>query len=62
MHTRALGSTGLDVGAIGLGCMGMSWAYGSAADGDGMAVIRRALELGATLIDTSDAYGPFENE
>ena len=63
MHSRALGSTGLEVGAIGLGCMGMSWAYGSAQDGDdGVSVIHRALELGATFLDTSDAYGPFTNE
>jgi aryl-alcohol dehydrogenase-like predicted oxidoreductase len=63
MQTRALGSTGMEVGAIGLGCMGMSWAYGSAEDGDdGIAVIHRALELGATFLDTSDAYGPYTNE
>ncbi len=49
---------------IGLGCMGMSWAYGAAERDDeaSIAVIRRALDLGATLIDTADVYGPFHNE
>lgn len=60
MEQREIG--GMAVGAIGLGCMGMSWAYGSAEEADGIAVIHRALERGATLIDTSDVYGPFENE
>jgi aryl-alcohol dehydrogenase-like predicted oxidoreductase len=60
MQQRSIG--GMAVGAIGLGCMGMSWAYGSVEEADGIAVIHRALDLGATLIDTSDAYGPFENE
>jgi len=52
------------VGALGLGCMGMSWAYGSAErdDARSIEVIRRALELGVTLIDTADMYGPFTNE
>jgi aryl-alcohol dehydrogenase-like predicted oxidoreductase len=62
---RRLGSSGLTVGAIGLGCMGMSWAYGEPVERDdeeSMAVIRRALELGVTLIDTADMYGPFTNE
>jgi len=62
MRTRTLGTTGLEVGSIGLGCMGMSWAYGSPAEGDGIAVIHRALDLGATFLDTSDVYGPFTNE
>jgi RpiB/LacA/LacB family sugar-phosphate isomerase len=55
---------GREVGAIGLGCMGMSWAYGAAHrdDEESVRVIHRALELGVTLIDTSDAYGPFTNE
>jgi len=60
MQQRSIG--GMAVGAIGLGCMGMSWAYGSVEEAGGIAVIHRALDLGATLIDTSDAYGPFENE
>jgi aryl-alcohol dehydrogenase-like predicted oxidoreductase len=62
--TRSLGAGGPRVGAIGLGCMGMSWAYGPAERDDeaSVAVIHRALELGVTLIDTSDVYGPFHNE
>jgi aryl-alcohol dehydrogenase-like predicted oxidoreductase len=62
MDTRTLGSSHIQAGAIGLGCMGMSWAYGSAEEADAIAVIHRALELGATLLDTSDVYGPYENE
>ena len=61
--TRELGSAG-QVGAVGLGCMGMSWAYGAAErdDSASRAVVRRALDLGVTLIDTADVYGPFTNE
>jgi aryl-alcohol dehydrogenase-like predicted oxidoreductase len=62
MQTRTLGSSGLTVGSIGLGCMGMSWAYGSATQAEATAVILRALDLGVTLLDTADAYGPFTNE
>jgi aryl-alcohol dehydrogenase-like predicted oxidoreductase len=53
-----------DVGAVGLGCMGMTWAYttGSRDDERSAAVIHRAIDLGVTLIDTADAYGPFTNE
>jgi aryl-alcohol dehydrogenase-like predicted oxidoreductase len=53
-----------DVGAIGLGCMGMSWAYSTASPDDERwnALIHRAIELGVTLIDTADVYGPFTNE
>ncbi len=61
---RTLGAAGPEVGAVGLGCMGMSWAY-SPADRDddaSVGVIQRALDLGVTLIDTSDVYGPFHNE
>ncbi|MEO6203781.1 MAG: aldo/keto reductase [Mycobacteriales bacterium] len=62
--SRTLGSTGLSVGPIGLGCMGMSWAYGADERDDvqSAAVLTRALDLGVTLIDTSDVYGPFTNE
>lgn len=62
--TRALGSDSIEVGAIGLGCMGMSWGYGAAERDEerSISVIRRALEIGVTLIDTSDIYGPFTNE
>ena len=61
--TRELGSAG-QVGAVGLGCRGMSWAYGAAErdDSASRAVVRRALDLGVTLIDTADVYGPFTNE
>lgn len=61
---RRLGSAGPQVGAVGLGCMGMSWAYGAAErdDDQSVAVLHRALELGVTCIDTADVYGPFTNE
>jgi aryl-alcohol dehydrogenase-like predicted oxidoreductase len=64
LPTRTLGSGGTTVGAIGLGCMGMSWSYDPAErDHDAsIAVIRRALDLGVTLIDTADIYGPYLNE
>ncbi|MEO6775630.1 MAG: aldo/keto reductase [Kofleriaceae bacterium] len=60
MKHRRLGA--LDVGAIGLGCMGMSEFYGKGDDAESTAVIHRALELGVTLLDTSDMYGPHTNE
>ena len=61
---RPLGTTGLQVGAVGLGCMSMSWAYDPALKDDETSVcaIRAALETGVTLIDTAPAYGPFHNE
>jgi aryl-alcohol dehydrogenase-like predicted oxidoreductase len=59
---RILGASGIAVSAIGLGCMGMSWAYGDGDDAESLAVIDRALELGITFLDTSDVYGPFVNE
>jgi len=64
MTTRTLGADGPSVGAVGLGCMGMSWAYGAAERDDSVSreVLRRALDLGVTLIDTADVYGPFTNE
>jgi aryl-alcohol dehydrogenase-like predicted oxidoreductase len=64
LPVRRLGRDGPAVGAIGLGCMGMSWSYDPAERDDeaSVAVIRRALELGVTLIDTADMYGPFTNE
>lgn len=65
MEQRRLGSSGITVGAIGLGCMSMSGVYGSPDDRDDDAsadVIRRAIDLGVTLIDTSDIYGPWHNE
>ena len=62
--TRALGLDGPLVGAVGLGCMGMSWAYDASQRDDvrSVEVIHRALDLGVTLLDTSDVYGPFTNE
>jgi len=62
MHKRKLGSEGLEVSAEGLGCMGMSEFYGSADEGEAIATIERALELGVTFLDTADMYGPFTNE
>ena len=62
MNRRHLGTGGPAVGAIGLGCMGMSWAYGRGEEGENIRVIRRAIDLGVTLIDTADVYGPFTNE
>ena len=61
MQTRTLGS-GLTVSALGLGCMGMSDFYGPSDEAQGIAVIHRALDLGLTLLDTADMYGPFTNE
>jgi aryl-alcohol dehydrogenase-like predicted oxidoreductase len=59
---RELGKAGLEVSAIGLGCMGMSEFYGPGDERESIAVIHRALELGVTLLDTADMYGPFTNE
>lgn len=61
---RTLGTSGPPVGPVGLGCMGMSWAYGADQrdDKQSVQVLHRALDLGVTLIDTADVYGPFTNE
>ena len=61
---RQLGDSGLRVAEIGLGCMGMSAVYepGTKNDDDSVEVIRRAIDLGVTLFDTSDVYGPYTNE
>src|SRR5450432_2067587 len=59
---RKLGKQGLEVSALGLGCMGMSQSYGVPDDRESIATIHRALELGVTLFDTAEAYGPFKNE
>jgi aryl-alcohol dehydrogenase-like predicted oxidoreductase len=62
MKTRKLGNTGIDIPAIGLGCMGMSSVYGAADDATSIAVIHRALALGITFLDTADIYGAGGNE
>ncbi len=63
MERRKLGTQGLTVSAIGLGCMGMTWAYGNAPDeGQAIATIHRALELGINFLDTAEVYGPYTNE
>ncbi|KVN40111.1 aldehyde oxidase [Burkholderia pyrrocinia] len=63
MQTRTLGNSGLEVSAIGFGCMGLSYGYGPATDqASGIAMIRAAFERGVTFFDTAEAYGPFVNE
>jgi aryl-alcohol dehydrogenase-like predicted oxidoreductase len=62
MDPRILGSQGLKVSELGLGCMGMSEFYGTPDEDESIATIHRALELGITFLDTADAYGPFTNE
>jgi aryl-alcohol dehydrogenase-like predicted oxidoreductase len=59
---RKLGSGGLTVSALGLGCMGMSFAYGTPEPSQALATIHRALEIGITLFDTAEVYGPYTNE
>src|SRR6476659_6851193 len=61
MDKRTLGQ-GLEVSELGLGCMGMSEFYGTADEGEAIRTVHRALELGITLLDTADMYGPFTNE
>src|SRR5438309_3124711 len=61
MKTRRLGQN-LEVSVLGLGCMGMSEFYGTADEGEAVATIHRAIELGVTFLDTADMYGPFTNE
>ena len=63
MHTRTLGRSGLTVSPLGLGCMGMSFAYGPAPDkAEMIALLRGAVDLGVTFFDTAEVYGPFKNE
>ena len=62
MEQRNLGSEGLAVSELGLGCMGMSEFYGTADEDESISTIHRAIELGITFIDTADIYGPFTNE
>jgi aryl-alcohol dehydrogenase-like predicted oxidoreductase len=63
MDTRTLGKSGLQVSALGFGCMGLSFGYGAATDRSaGIAIIRAAVNAGVTFFDTAEAYGPFTNE
>ena len=62
LATRRLGSSGIEVSAVGLGCMSLSGVYGASSDDEGIAIIREALDRGITLLDTSDAYGVGHNE
>jgi aryl-alcohol dehydrogenase-like predicted oxidoreductase len=63
MQKRQLGQSGLEVSAIGLGCMGLSYGYGPATDrSEAVALIRAARERGVTFFDTAEAYGPGDNE
>ena len=63
MKKRKLGNSNLEVSAIGLGCMGLSYGYGPAADKEeAIALIRAAVDQGVTLFDTAEAYGPYTNE
>ncbi|MEZ6030447.1 MAG: aldo/keto reductase [Hyphomonadaceae bacterium] len=63
MQTRVLGKSGLEVSAIGLGCMGLSYAYGEAPErGASISLLRAAVDRGVTFFDTAEAYGPFTNE
>src|ERR1700756_4599158 len=59
---RKLGRQGLEVSAIGLGCMGMSQSYGPADEGESVATLHRAIELGCNFFDTAEVYGPLTNE
>ena len=63
MQKRKLGKSNLEVSAIGLGCMGMSFGYGPAIEKqEGIALIRKAVEMGVTFFDTAEVYGPYMNE
>src|SRR5882672_2085195 len=62
MQRRKLGRQGLEVSALGLGCMGMSWVYGTRDDTESTATLHAAFDAGVTFFDTAEVYGPFENE
>jgi aryl-alcohol dehydrogenase-like predicted oxidoreductase len=59
---RTLGSSGINVSALGLGCMGMTWAYGPCDEAEALQVLRRYIELGGNFLDTAEIYGPYTNE
>src|SRR5580698_9338335 len=62
MELRKLGKNGPQVSALGLGCMGMSFAYGPTDEAESLQVLRRYLELGGNFLDTAEIYGPYTNE
>src|SRR6202163_1883213 len=62
MERRKLGKDGQLVSGLGLGCMGMSFAYGPTDDAESLRVLRRYLELGGNFLDTAEIYGPYKNE
>ena len=62
MEKRKLGKNGLEISALGLGCMGMSYAYGPSDEGESLRVLRRYVELGGNFFDTAEIYGPYQNE
>src|SRR5438874_1034985 len=62
MQIRQLGEQGLSVPALGLGCMGMSWAYGPTDSDEAIRVLHRSLDVGMNFWDTAEIYGPFTNE
>jgi aryl-alcohol dehydrogenase-like predicted oxidoreductase len=62
MEYRDLGNSGLKVSAVGLGCMSMSWAYGTPDEAEGIRTIHRALDIGVNFLDTAEIYGPYTNE
>jgi aryl-alcohol dehydrogenase-like predicted oxidoreductase len=62
LKIRKLGTQGLEVSAVGLGCMGMSQSYGPADEAESIATLHRSIELGCTFLDTAEVYGPYTNE
>jgi len=62
LSKRKLGTQGLEVGAVGLGCMGMSQSYGPADESESIATLHRAIDLGCDFFDTAEGYGPYANE